>query len=121
MFRTASLPRVGAPGARDAECDETRFGPAGSMLASAQRLAVRVRRRERLGPMLLLSVALHLTLFLSLLFIPSTPLPTGEAAPASLEVVADEGTPEGVKLPTPSYAPEVAAPTAPLPTPIQPP
>ena len=85
------------------------------------RQAVRARRRETLSQMVLLSMALHLALFLSLLIIPSTPLSTASSAPASVEVMADEGTAEGEKLPTPSYAPAAEVPTEALPAAVQPP
>jgi len=74
------------------------------------RLAVRARQRETLSQMVLLSMALHLALFLSLLIIPSAPLSTAAPAPASVEVMAVEGTAEGEKLPTEA-----------LPAPVQPP
>ena len=70
------------------------------MLTSGQRLAVRARRREAAGPMLLLSVALHLTLLLSLLFLPDAP-PIAVSAPPSVEVMANEGTANDDTPPTP--------------------
>ena len=52
--------------------------PVRSMLSSSQRMAVSVHRRETLGWSVLLSLALHLTLFLSLLIVlPTQPRTSG--------------------------------------------
>ncbi len=79
------------------------------MIARAQRLAQPIRRRDALKRMLLLSVALHLALLLSLLTLPSAPPMHEASAPTSVEIMADEGAAEGAKLPAPSYAPAIAA------------
>lgn len=82
-------------------------------------MAVRVRRRETLGWPILLSLALHLTLFISLLIIPLTQPPTSGPEPLAVDFVMGvapaEATPEP---PTPPIAP--AAPT-PAPVPDVPP
>jgi hypothetical protein len=88
------------------------------MPASSQRLMVPVRRRERLRRMLVLSLALHLEILaLCLLFLPerlATPEPDqeplGKGSPTSVAMLMDLGTAEGVKLPTPSFAPAKVAP-----------
>src|ERR1700722_14948684 len=55
--------------------DETPLSPVRSVLSSSQPMAVRVRRRKALGWPVLLSLALHLTLFLSFLMLsPTQPL-----------------------------------------------
>src|SRR5580700_11050024 len=70
---------------------ETPLGPVRSMLSSSQRMAVRVHRRETLGWPFLLSLALHLTLCLSLLLIPPTQPPTDASGPLSVELIVVEG------------------------------
>ncbi len=87
------------------------------MLSSSQRLAVRVHRRETLGWLVLLSLALHLTLFLSLLIIPSTQPPTSASEPLSVEIIAEEGPAEATPEP-PAPTEATAAPIAP-PAPVQ--
>ncbi len=90
-----------------------------------------VRRRERRGQWVALSFALHLAvLLLHLLRLPEQvtppePIPDGRGSPASVAMIADVGTAEGVKLPTPSFAPASvspgdapsAAPSPPMPPP----
>jgi periplasmic protein TonB len=87
------------------------------MLSSSQRLAVRVHRRETLGWPVLLSLALHLTLFVSLLIVPSAQPPASASEPLSVEFIAAEG-PAGAasEPPAPTEAP--AAPLAPA-APVQ--
>ena len=87
------------------------------MLSSSQQLAVRVHRRETLGWPVLLSLALHLTLFLCLLIIPSTQPPTSASELLSVEVVAEEGPAEVAREP-PAPTEAAAAPIAPAP-PVQ--
>jgi len=110
------------------------------MLSSSQRLAVRVHGRETLGWLALLSLALHLTLFLSLLIFPTMQPPTNASGPLSVEVIVEEGparpapeSPASIEAtaapiapaapvqqaetppPKPAFAPDV-----PLPAPVQP-
>jgi TonB family protein len=59
------------------------------MLSSSQQMAVRVHSPEALGWPVLLSLALHLTLFLSLLIIPPVIAPDGKVT--SIEVVQGSG------------------------------
>ena len=87
------------------------------MPSSSQRLVVRVHRRETLGWLVLLSLALHLTLFLSLLIIPSTQPPTSASEPLSVEVIAEEGPAEAAPEP-PAPTEATAAPIAPA-APVQ--
>ena len=87
------------------------------MLSSSQRLAVRVHRRETLGWLVLLSLALHLTLILSLLIIPSTQPPTSASELLSVEVIAEEGPAEATPEP-PAPTEATAAPIAPA-APVQ--
>ena len=96
---------------------ETPLSPVRSMLSSSQRMAVRVHRRETLGWPVLLSLALHLTLFLSLLIIPPTQPPTSASEPLTVDVIVGEGPAEATsEPPAPTEAP--AAPIAP-PPPVQ--
>src|SRR5271157_5545245 len=74
---------------------ETPLGPVRSMLSSGQRLAVRVHRRETPGWPVSLSLALHLTVFLSLLIIPSTQPPASASEPVSVEFVTEGGPAAG--------------------------
>ncbi len=86
------------------------------MLSSSQRMAVRVHRRETLGWPVLLSLALHLTLFLSLLIIPPT-RPTTSASEFTVDFIMGEGPAEATSEPAaPTEA--TAAPIA-LPPPVQ--
>ena len=82
------------------------------MLSSSQRLAVRVHRRETLGWLALLSLALHLTLFLSLLIFPTMQPPASASGPLSVEVVMEEG-PAGPASEPPAPIEATAAPVAP--------
>jgi periplasmic protein TonB len=88
-------------------------------------MAVRVHRRETLGWPVLLSLALHLTLFLSLLIIPPTQPPRG-SEPLTVDVIGGEGPAEsGATAPTPAPIPVPPPPpvlqTAPAPVPDAPP
>ena len=74
-------------------------------------MAVRVHSREALGWPVLLSLALHLTLFLSLLIIPPTQPPTSASEPLAVDVIMGEGPAEATPEPP-------AAPIAPA-TPVQ--
>ena len=87
------------------------------MLSSSQQLAVRVHRRETLGWLALLSLALHLTLFLSLLIFPTMQPPADASGPLSVEVVMEEG-PAGPASEPPAPIEATAAPIAP-PAPVQ--
>jgi len=94
------------------------------MLSSSQRMAVRVHRRGTLGWPVLLSLALHLTLFLALLMIPPTQPPMGASEPPSVDVVLGEAPAEATsEPPAPTEAPAVpiapAAPEVPPPPPVQ--
>ena len=100
-----------------ASCGETPLSSVRSMLSSSQRLAVRVHRRETLGWLVLLSLALHLTLILSLLIIPSTQPPTSASELLSVEVIAEEGPAEATPEP-PAPTEATAAPIAPA-APVQ--
>jgi protein TonB len=81
-------------------------------------MAVRVHRRETLGWPVLLSLALHLTLFLSLLIIPPTQPPTNASEPLTVDVIMGEGPAEATSgLPAAPIAP--AAPDVPPPPPVQ--
>ena len=85
---------------------ETPLSPVRSMLSSSQRMAVRVHRRETLGWPVLLSLALHLTLFLSLLIIPPTQPPTSASEPLTVDVIMGEGPAEATsEPPAPTEAP----------------
>jgi hypothetical protein len=115
VFGSVSLSRASARGVRDAT-HEALLGPVRPMLASGERLMVPVHRREKLGPVAVLSLGLHLEILLLFLIIapelPATPEPEpqGKGSPTSVAMVMDVGTAEGVKLPTPSYAPAKVAP-----------
>jgi len=95
-----------------ASWDETPLSSVRSMLSSRQRLAVRVHRRETLGWLVLLSLALHLTLFLSLLMMPSTQPPISASEPISVDVIVEEGPAEAAPEP-PAPTESTAAPVAP--------
>jgi periplasmic protein TonB len=69
------------------------------MLSSSQRMAVRVHYRETLGWPVLLSLALHLTLLLSLLIIPPTQLPTSASESLTVDVIMGEGPAEATSEP----------------------
>ncbi len=113
-FRCPARAR-GAPGMPPMK---RRSRPVRSMPANSQRLLVPVRRRERLRRMLVLSLGLHLEILaLCLFFLPELPAvpepeqgPLGKGSPTSVAMMMDLGTAEGVKLPTPSYAPAKVAP-----------
>ena len=62
-------------------------------------MAVRVHYRETLGWPVLLSLALHLTLLLSLLIIPPTQLPTSASESLTVDVVMGEGPAEATSEP----------------------
>ena len=80
-------------------------------------MAVRVHRRETLGWPVLLSLALHLTLFLSLLIIPPTQPPTSASEPLTVDVIVGEGPAEATSEP-PAPTEATAAPIAPA-APVQ--
>src|SRR5277367_5031420 len=80
-------------------------------------MAVRVRRRETRGWPVLLSLALHLTVFLLVLIIPPTQPSTGASEPLTVDVIMGEGPAQATSAPpAPTEAP--AAPIAP-PAPVQ--
>jgi hypothetical protein len=86
-------------------------------LASGLRLTVPVRRCENLGWIGLLSLGLHLEILLLFLIISPMPPakepeeePQGKGSPPSIAMLMDSGTAEGVKQPTPSFAPAKVAP-----------
>jgi protein TonB len=96
------------------------------MLSSSQRQAVRVDRRGTLGWLILFSLALHLTLLLSLMMPSTQPRPT-ESEPLSVDLVALE-EPAKVAPGPPAPTEATAAPTGPVqqaeippPTPVSPP
>ena len=98
--------------------------PVRSMLSSSQRMAMRVQRREMLGWPILVSLALHLTLFLSFLMMPAAPPPTSASEPLTVDFVVGEGPAEATS--EPPAAPEATAapiapptPDVPPPTPVQ--
>ena len=92
--------------------DETPLSPVRSVLSSSQPMAVRVRRRKALGWPVLLSLALHLTLFLSFLMLSPTQPLTDASGPPSVDVIAEGGPAEaGPEPAAPTEA--AAAPTAP--------
>jgi periplasmic protein TonB len=81
-------------------------------------MAVRVHRRETLGWPFLLSLALHLTLCLSLLLIPPTQPPTDASGPLSVDLIVVEGPAEATSEP-PAPTEATAAPDVPPPPPVQ--
>ena len=83
-------------------------------------MAVRVHRRETLGWPVLLSLALHLTLFLSLLIIPPTQPPTSASEPLTVDVIMGEGPAEATSEP-PAPTEATAAPIAPAAPDVPPP
>jgi protein TonB len=113
---------------------DTPLAPVRSMLSSTQRMAVRVHRRETRGWLVLLSLALHLTVFLALLMIPPTQPPTSASGPLTVNVIlgpagatSEAAAPtEATATPTAPTAPvqqaEIPPPTPkPAPTPVPPP
>jgi periplasmic protein TonB len=80
-------------------------------------MAVRVHRRETLGWPVWLSLALHLTLFLSLLMIPRTQPPTSASEPLTVDLIMGEGPAEATSEP-PAPPEATAAPIAPA-APVQ--
>ena len=80
-------------------------------------MAVRVHRRETLGWSVVLSLALHLTLFLSLLIILPTRPPTSASEPLTVDVIMGEGPAEATSAP-PAPTEATAAPIAPA-APVQ--
>ena len=80
-------------------------------------MAVRVHRRETVGWPVWLSLALHVTLFLSFLMIPPTQPQTSASEPLTVDLVMGEGPAEATsEPPAPTEAP--AAPIAPA-APVQ--
>jgi protein TonB len=80
-------------------------------------MAARVHRRETLGWRFLLSLALHLTLFLSLLIIPPTQPSTSGSEPLTVDFIVGEGPAEPTSEP-PAPTEATAAPIAPV-APVQ--
>ena len=80
-------------------------------------MAVRVHRRETAGWPVLLSLALHLTLFFSFLIIPPTQRPTSTSEPLTVDFIMGEG-PAGATSEPPVRTEAAAAPIAP-PAPVQ--
>ena len=101
---------------------ETPLSPARSMLSGSQRMAVRARRRETRSWPVLLSLALHLTVFLALLIIPPTQPPTNASGPLTVDVIlGPAGEPSApteataapvqqAEVPPPTPAPDVPPP-----------
>jgi periplasmic protein TonB len=81
-------------------------------------MAVRVHRRETPGWPVLLSLALHLTLLLSLLVIPSTQPSSGGSEPFAVDLIVGQG-PAAVTLEPPAPTEAPAAPDVPPPPPVQ--
>lgn len=82
------------------------------MLSRRQRLAVRRPRRATLSWLILLSLALHVTLFLCMLMLPSTPPPANASEALSVDIVTEQGPAEAAPQP-PAPAEVAAAPIAP--------
>jgi periplasmic protein TonB len=80
-------------------------------------MAVRVHRRETPGWPMLLSLALHLTLFFSFLMIPRTQPPTSASEPLTVDLVVGDG-PAGATSEPPAPTEAATAPIAP-PPPVQ--
>jgi protein TonB len=95
------------------------------MLGRNQRMAVRVRRRETRAWPVLLSLALHLTVFLALLIMPPTQPPTSASGPLTVDVIlgpaGEPSAPEATAAPAaPVQQAEVPpAPDVPPPPPVQ--
>jgi periplasmic protein TonB len=87
------------------------------MLSGSQRMAVHVRRRKTQGWPVLLSLALHLTLFLVLLIIPPTQPSTTASGPPTVDLILREGPAEATSEP-PAPTEATAAPIVP-PPPVQ--
>src|SRR5690349_10572470 len=87
------------------------------MLSSSQRMAVSVHRRETLGWSVLLSLALHLTLFLSLLIVLPTQTRTSGSEPLTVAFLLGEGPADGTSEP-PAQTEATASPIAPA-APVQ--
>jgi periplasmic protein TonB len=97
---------------------ETPLSPVRSMLSRSQRIAVRVRRRTTLRWPVVLSLALHLTLFLFLVFIPPTQPPGSGSEPLTMDVIVGEGSAEAPSEPAAPTA-VTAAPEVPPSPPVQ--
>src|SRR5271157_1977213 len=88
------------------------------MLSSSQPMAMRMRRRKTQGWPIWISLALHLTLIVSLLIIPPTQPSTSASGPLSVDLIMVEGPAEATpEPPAPTEAP--AAPDVPPPPPVQ--
>ena len=90
-----------------ATCGEGLLSPVRSMLSGSQRIAARAFRRGTLGTGRSgFSLALHLTLLLSLLIIPPTQPPTSAAEPLTVDVITGEGPAAATsEPPAPTEAP----------------
>jgi TonB family protein len=96
-----------------ASSGEEPLSPARSMLGSSRRMGVRVHRRETLGGLVWLSLALHLTLLLTLLMLPPTQPSTSGSEPLTVDLIMGEGPAEAT--PEPPAPPETTvAPIAPV-------
>jgi protein TonB len=81
-------------------------------------MAVPVRRRKTLDWPLWLSLALHLTLFLSLLIIPLTQSSTSASGPLAVQIIMGEGPTEATsEPPAPGVPPPPSVPQAEIPPP----
>ncbi len=78
---------------------------------NAARLALPIRRKDALVRNAGLSVLLHLLLLAAFLAKPHPGELTQATGPISVEIVPDVGTSDGQRLPTPSFAPGVVAPS----------
>jgi periplasmic protein TonB len=88
------------------------------MPGSGQRTAVREHRRETLSWPVLLSLVLHLTVFVSLLLIiPPAQPPPGASDPLTVGLIVGDGPAEAQEPPAPAEA--TAAPDVPPPLPVQ--
>lgn len=81
------------------------------MLGNSRRLAMHLRQRETLSWLLVLSLSIHLILFVFLLIIPATQHAMSDSEPLSLDFVTEGG---------PAGTPEPAAPTGVSGTPSEP-
>jgi periplasmic protein TonB len=80
-------------------------------------MAVHVHRRETPGWPIWISLALHLTLFLSFLLIPPTQPPTSASEPLTVDFIVGEGPAATSEPPAAPEAP--AVPDVPTPPPVQ--
>lgn len=82
------------------------------MLGRSRRLGVHLRRRDRLAWLVLLSLSIHLTLFVVLVIIPAPQPAMGASDPLSLDLITEEGS-AGARAPAapPGEADGPSAPT----------